>query len=203
MKLGDIKLQALSLIYPDLSVEYDEGCLGDKVYELKSSPNCASYLIGSVGAINRAFALIEGRLLSGTGAVTLNLTGENVKSGVIFIDSYDDILKINQVKINGSPVAYQAMERKIKVDSASLGKCEITYFKKIKRINHLSGSDYEISLNGIEEFLPYYIKWELLCSENQEEALNARSVFEKALTDYESALSSGTLSETVYSLRRI
>ena len=59
MTLGTIKLQSLSLIYPDWSVEYTGDTIDDVIFGLKSNPNFSSYLSASVGAINRAFALIE------------------------------------------------------------------------------------------------------------------------------------------------
>lgn len=202
MKLGEIKLQALSLIYPDLAIEYDEESLSDKVYELKSSPSFAPYLIASVGAVNRAFAQIEGRLLSGTDTVTFDLTKDNLKNNRISIEGYNDILRITEVKINGNSVPFEVVKGKIKVDFSAYGVCELTYFKKIKRISHLTGSDYEIDLNGLEAMLPYYIKWELLCSDNRDEAENARAIFENSLDSFES-VEATALSETAYSLRRI
>ena len=205
MKLGNIKLQSLSLISPDLSVECDEDKLSDALYALRLNPSCAPYLIASVGAINRAFAQIEGRLLSGVGVILLELSSENFQNSAISLDNFNDILKISQVKINGVSVGFGAMDTgKIKVDyHASYGRCEITYFKKIKRINLLTGALYDIDLGGIEEFIPYYVKHELVSSESYEEAEKAMEIFENALKEYENAVADGGFVDTVYSLRRI
>ena len=205
MKLGNIKLQALSLISPDLSVECDDEKLSDALYALRLNSNCASYLVASVGAINRAFAQIEGRLLSGIGIISFDLSKENIKNGVITLDDTDEILKINQVKIGGVSMSFDVIGNfQIKVDyTLNSGRCEITYFKKIKRINLLTGASYEVDLGSIEEFIPYYIKYELLCSENPDEAENAREVFENALNNYEKIGGNSTFADSVYSLRRI
>lgn len=205
MKLGNIKLQSLSLISPDLSVECDEDKLSDALYAIRLNPSCAQYLIASVGSINRAFTQIEGKLLSGEIVILLELSSENFKNSVINLDEFKDILKISQVKINGVSVEFESMDTgKIKVDyHGSYGRCEITYFKKIKRINLLTGANYEIDLGGIEEFIPYYVKYELLLSECAEEAEKSLGEFEKALKNYESTYSSGAFVDTVYSLRRI
>ncbi len=205
MKLGNIKLQSLSLISPDLSVECDEDKLSDALYAIRLNPSCAQYLIASVGSINRAFAQIEGRLLSGVGVISFELSSENFQNSVISLDNFNDILKISQVKINGVSVGFEAMDTgKIKVDyHASYGKCEITYFKKIKRINLLTGADYEIDLGGIEGFIPYYVKHELICSESSEEAEKAMEIFENALKNYENVSANSSFVDTVYSLRRI
>ena len=205
MKLGNIKLQALSLISPDLGVECDEDKLSDALYALRLNPSCGSYLIASVGAINRAFAQIECRLLSGLGFISFDLSTENFKNSTISLENFEDILKISQVKINGVSVSFNAMDTgKISVDyHGCYGRCEITYFKKIKRINLLTGALYDVDLGGIEEVIPYYVKYELLCSESPEEAEKAMDVFENTLKTYENAVSSGGYVESVYSLRRI
>ena len=205
MKLGQIKLQSLSLISPELAVECDEDNVSDAIYAMRVNSNASSYLIASVGAINRAFAQIECRLLSGIQARKFDLSKSNFSDGVISIDFFDEILKINQVKINGKTVDFNILgDGKISVDRHLIsGECQIIYHKKIKRINLATGNDYEVSLGGIEEYIPHYVRWELLCSDGGEECEKSRDVFEKALDFYAGAVTDGTLSETVYSIRRI
>jgi hypothetical protein len=205
MKLGQIKLQALSLISPELAIECDEDKVSDAIYAMRVNSNASSYLIASVGAINRAFAQIECRLLSGIQARKFDLSKSNFSGGVISIDFFDEILKINQVKINGVLTDFEMVGGgKIKVDYHSIGgECEVTYHKKIKRINLATENDYEISLGGIEEYIPHYVRWELLSSDGDEECEKSRDVFEKALDFYSGIVADTILSETVYSVRRI
>ena len=59
MKLGEIKIQSLMLIFPSAELEYDESDLNEVVFVLKAHPSYASYISGSVGAINRALGIIE------------------------------------------------------------------------------------------------------------------------------------------------
>ena len=74
MKLGEIKIQALSIVYPHLVVRYDDGDedeINNAVYELKSNPNLEGALESSIGSINRALAHIESMGLGGTRCVDI------------------------------------------------------------------------------------------------------------------------------------
>ena len=59
MKLGEIKIQALMLIFPSADLEYDVEGLDEAVFVLKAHPSYGSYIKSSVGAINRALSIIE------------------------------------------------------------------------------------------------------------------------------------------------
>ena len=62
MKIGEIKIQALVLIFPSADLEYEEESINEAVFALKQSPSYGSYISASVGSINRALAVIESRL---------------------------------------------------------------------------------------------------------------------------------------------
>ena len=62
MKIGEIKIEALALIFPSAELEYDSDTLTDTLFALKENPSYAPYLTASVGAINRALAVIFSRL---------------------------------------------------------------------------------------------------------------------------------------------
>lgn len=204
MTLGNVKLQSLSLIYPDWSVEYTDDTVGDVIFGLKSNPNFSSFLSASVGAINRAFALIEKRLLSGTNIKKIDFNKVKNQSGASFITLDDDIYKVKNLMINGIDSHYEVItDELIKVSLINSGdEIEVIYYKKIKRINHLTGSGYEISLGGIEEFIPYFVKSELLGIENTE-GEKSRKIFEDMLKKFEDDTGGGSHFDTVYSLRRI
>lgn len=59
MKIGEIKIEALMLIFPSLVLEYDEGELNQTLLTLKENGSYEPYLVASVGAINRALTIIE------------------------------------------------------------------------------------------------------------------------------------------------
>lgn len=59
MKLGELKIQALMLIFPSAELEYDHNNLDEVIFVLKAHPNFGSYIKSSVGAINRALSIIE------------------------------------------------------------------------------------------------------------------------------------------------
>lgn len=202
MKLGQIKLQALSLIYPDWSVEYDDDSVENVIFGLRSNSNFSSYLSASVGAINRAFRLIEKRFLSGKGIKNISSEErENYFGGTVFLLD-DDIYKVSSVIINGKEQDYELITEKLMKVKAINSSCEIQviYFKKINNITHETGSDYDIDLGGIEEFIPYFIKSEILGIDN-EEGKKALDYFESMLDEFAND-DSGQIN-TVYSLRRI
>ena len=61
MKLGEIKIQVLELIFPSSELEYEESNLNEMLFNLRSSPSYGAYLSASVGSINRALSIIESR----------------------------------------------------------------------------------------------------------------------------------------------
>ena len=61
MRLGEIKIQALELIFPSAELEYDAENLNEVLFNLRANPSFSSYLSASVGAINRALSVIEAR----------------------------------------------------------------------------------------------------------------------------------------------
>lgn len=204
MKLGNIKIQSLSLIYPDWSVEYDEGNLDDVIFGLKSNPNFSSYLSASVGAINRAFSIIEESFLSPKGIKTIPSTNIQNRFGGTVFSLDDDIFKVCTVLINGTEVDFELITKKlIKVALInSSDSVEVIYLQKINRINHETGSGYEVDLGGIEEFIPYFVKSEL-SGQDSEEGKNALKIFEDILDKYSGIFESEGFVKTVYSIRRI
>jgi hypothetical protein len=59
MKLGELKIQALMLIFPSADLEYDHKNLDEVIFVLKAHPNFGPYIKSSIGAINRALSIIE------------------------------------------------------------------------------------------------------------------------------------------------
>ena len=198
--VGTIKLQSLSLIYPDWAVEYTDENVDDVIFGLRSNPNFSSYLSASVGAINRAFALIEKNQLSGIAVKKIDFDTVKNQGSESFITLDDDIYKVNKVLKNGINVHYETVANQlIKVSLInSSDEIEVIYYKKIERINHLTGSNFEISLGGIEEFIPYFVKSELLGIENTE-GEKSQKIFYDMLNKFGDDTDGGSHFETVYS----
>ena len=91
MKIGEIKIQSLMLIFPSLDFEYDPESLSEAVSRLKANGLYTSYISASVGAINRALAVIEGEMGYAPSKIT-HLTGDemdlDLKEGVCELIPY-------------------------------------------------------------------------------------------------------------------
>lgn len=207
MKLGEIKLQALMLIFPLDVFEYNEENIEELIYSLKSSSTYSAYLSASVGAINRALGSIEQKFLSGKSLLSLELKNGTRQGEYISFDlsSYEDILRISEVYLDGAALEFSMLTDIILNVKCirSNGELQLIYYKRLKRINHITGSSYEINLGGIEEAIPYFIKSDLLLGENADESSTARSIYENMLDEHMAKYGDTALSQTVYSLWRL
>ena len=209
MKLGEIKIQSLMLIFPSEALEYGKNSVAEVIFNLKSSPSYAQYLSASVGAINRAFSIIESEGLSGFDVITL----KNVKSkreGGYTVFDLSEHTEISSVR----GVYFNTCRDKISVDFYTTGsllyvrgningdKITLEYLKKIEKITHASDDNREIVFDfGIEEQIPYFVKADLILAENQEESDRARSLFENAVAKLINRRECHVNTQTAYSLR--
>ena len=209
MKLGEIKIQSLMLIFPSESLEYGKNNVVEVVFNLKSNPSYAQYLSASVGAINRAFSIIESEGLSGLDVMTLKSVKSKREGGYTVFDLSEQ-REISQVQ----GVYFNTYQDKISVDFYVAGnllyvkgningeKITLEYLKKIEKISHESDDNREILFDyGIEEQIPYYVKADLIFAENQEESDRARSLFENALARLKNMRECHLNTRTAYSLR--
>ena len=196
MKLGEIKVQALMMVFPSVTIEYDKDDLEEVVYRLKNNHSYSPYIFASVGAINRAFTIIESKLL--TPCKREVFAGE--KKGfytVIDLKGIKDILSVKGVYLNGEPVGfYITSQGALKVRGH--GEIEIEYYIRQEKITHLTSNNREIELGGIEEAIPYFVKADLLMGEDNEASLSAREMFYGMIKGYEGC--DPTHLDVVYSL---
>lgn len=207
MKLGEIKLQALMLIFPFDVIEYNEEAMEELIYNLRGSTAYSPYLSASVGAINRAFSSIEQKMLSGKSCLELDIKNSTRHGEYRTLDlsSYEEILKINDVYLDGESVDfYMLTDSLLNVKcQRGQGKILITYLKRLKRINFATSNSYEIQLGGIEEAIPYFIKSDLLLGERPDEATVARNIYEGMLEEYLAKNGDKAIFQTVYSIGRL
>ena len=207
MKLGEIKLQALMLIFPNDVLEYNEENIEELIYNLKSSGAYSSYLSSSVGAINRAFSSIEQRLLSGKGCLNLDMKECKRQNEYISFDlsRYEEILCVSEIYLDGASIEFNMLTDKIlnvKCSRAN-GTLQLIYHKKLERINHATSNNYEIELGSIAEAIAYFVKADLLLGENLEESAMARNIYENMLNEYIAKNGDKACFQTVYSLGRL
>ena len=199
MKLGEIKLQALMLIYPSLVLEYDGDDFEEIIFRLRGNHSYSSYIASMVGAINRAFTIIEQRGLSKIELLSLESDGK-----LLDLSQHKEILSVKEIYVNGSRADFELLSSdKIKIPSAkSKDKLEIVYYKRLTRISNITSNNLELMLGGIEECIPYFIKADLLSGEDMDSALASRETFYNMLKEFASK-NSDTSFLTVYSLRGI
>ncbi len=190
MKLGEIKMQALSLMYPDEVIRYDEsddGEICDAVYRLKNNPNFEGVLESCVGAINRAFAHIESLGLSTKKCVDLALsTLERSGDGRVKIPTERDLYSVERVLChkNGKSYAcgFELIDGVIYADYMSKGVYTVVYKTKIARVKRTTSDTYQVELPfGICDAIPYFVMAELFSGESEERAQEARRIFDLAL----------------------
>ena len=64
MKLGELKIETLMLIFPSISIDVDTesgDALNEALSNLKADPNYCDYLSAMTGAINRCFTNLESK----------------------------------------------------------------------------------------------------------------------------------------------
>jgi len=207
MKLGEIKLQSLMLIFPDEVLEYNEENIEELIYNLRSSGTYGSYLSATVGAINRAFSSIEQKMLSGKDLLSLDITSGTRQGEYISFDlsTHREILAVSEVYDNGVPMEFNMLTDSIlNVKCAKFsGALSLVYYKRLKRINHTTSNNFEIEPRGIADAIPYFVKSDLLLGENADEAVTSRNIYEGMLDEYAAKSGNDGCFHTVYSLGRL
>lgn len=186
MKLGELKIASLMLTVPSLeiSLDGDDGQkIEEKIMELKANPNLTDYLYGLVFSINRAFSIIEKQGLAKRKSVTVPFEAlEKFSHGYrLSLDKIsDDVFKIERIS-QREICRFEYDEKNVLIlTSVKKEPLEIVYRQKIKRINEATSDLYEIELApSLLEIIPYFIKSELVLSEDPDEArLNREHFFE-------------------------
>lgn len=209
MRLGEIKLQALALMYPDLVIRYDDGEDGDidgAVYELKSNPNLEGVLESSIGSINRAFAHVESMGLSTSRCVDIAASVlEKSADGRAIIAPEGNFYSVERVLCHrgGKTYAcgYEMINGTVYADYMARGVYTLVYKTKIPRVRRTTADSYAVDLNrGVCEAIPYFVASELLASENSERAKEYMRVFQLALERIDRRLSPcGECFQIIYS----
>lgn len=189
MKLGEIKVQALMLMYPSLGVKVDSSSdesINNLIFELKANPNYEALLLDSVGAINRALSYLEFKGISKAKCVQLQAKEQKRLSNGKCLVELKDLYRVESVKtyINGSEyeLSWEQREKEIILDYIN-SEYYITYKAIIPRISQLTEDSLEIDLpREALELIPYYVKWELFVIEDYSSAKESREYFENMVS---------------------
>ena len=186
MKLGEIKLEALKLMFTnvdiDLYLENIEYYKQDEAYR--------EYLVNMPGAINRCFANIEERRVlpckrctyvgKGDDRGTLRLFMSN------FVEDFFDVHRIIYENDRGEyiPDVDFRCEGDVLVLSA-IGEGEryvVLYHPALSRVTADLAEDEELPIpDSIAAHIPYYVKGDLFRADEPNEASEARNWYEAAM----------------------
>ena len=193
MNLGEIKIQALSLMYPDVCIIYDdttESGVENAIYELKQNHNYSGLLEASVGAINRAFAQVE---LKGLSMVKCTERAyslcKRTGDGRVVIEADGDLLKLDKLLCHKGDKTYacgfEVIGDKIYTDFVG-SVYTLVYYTKIPRATRTTKDSLELELPvGVYEAIPYFVMAELLGGEDSQRSKEARATFYDMLSSCE------------------
>ena len=189
MKLGDIKAQAISLMFVNTTEEIAHDNLLDHV----DDDTYGYYLVRMPEAITRAFSAIERarvlpvrsqELVTAAGAETLR--GVRFDLGTLISDYYDVERVVKESRAGYETVTDYFREGDAIViegfDTAAMYR--LLYRPSIRRIGAGTADDYEVSEipDRIACYLPYAIKAEIFRNDDPDEADVCRVIFETALS---------------------
>lgn len=184
MKLGEIKIEALRLMFANVGEILD----ADFLLQYKDDERFRDYLDNMPGSINRCFAEIEKRGVVPSKTVPLTdgtSNGYSVRFDLSEIEDFGTVDRlISENKWFYDPAhAYRMEGNTLVVDSPSSGEEYTLLYKPcLIRVSATTGEDTEIALpDMIAVAIPYYIKGDLYRDDEPNEASEARNWFEAAL----------------------
>ena len=189
MRIGEMKAQALMLMYPDAPVRFDstdDFSVENALYELKCNPNYEGLLESAVGSINRAFSVIEARGLSLTKCHDISSSiCDKRGDGRIVIKTMDDFLSVETLLCHAGGKTFSCPYQLVGdtlITDYHRGVFTLIYKTAIPRISSVTKDSYKPMLQrGVGELIPYFIKADLFSQENEEEARLCRDLFDKGL----------------------
>ena len=197
MKLGELKIEALMMIFPgtELMVDYEnDDELRDKISQLNEDSNYNDLLASMPGAINRCFASLESKGIVPVKSYDLNLKKAKARGQRLLFDlsEIEDLGKIERIACYGE---YHDKDRcdyahetdtTILLDAPCTGQYVVIYRPVLPRIAMVTDDAKEINLpRDVLDLIPYFIKSELIRGENESEAAHARNVYEQMAAQIE------------------
>lgn len=186
MKLGDIKVESLKIMFASTHTDLSIGELGNALRD----ENYGSYLVNMPGAINRCFSVLEERRVLPIKSYTLTAS-EGLASGSFIrfdlasiINDFCDIdrlVKQKEEEYEGN--AEFRMEGNVLVLPSFTDEVyTVLYYPSIPRITSETSDEEEIAIpDKIAAHIPYFVKGDLFRDDEPNEANEARNWFEAAM----------------------
>lgn len=189
MKLGDIKIEALKLMFVSEETEFH----ADILEELMLDEEYRIYLANMPGAINRCFAAIEEKRILPSRCYAPDLN-EGVESGLHWrfdlgripqFGKLDRVVRESEYGGYDPSCSYQREETVLVLPRlASYEHYKILYKPQIPRITLGTDNNTELEIpENIAVHIPLYIKGDLYRDDEPGEAAEARNWFEAAMNE--------------------
>lgn len=190
MKLGEIKIEALMMMFPGKELEVDvsnDSELRDKISQLSEDSNYSDLLSAMPGAINRCFASLESKGVVPTKSYELDAKKAKKRGARLLFDlsGIEDLGAIERVALYSEYYDNDRCDYTHETDTAILldskdGQYVVIYNPVLPRITMITDEAREIKLpRDVLDLIPYFVKSELLRAENEQEASVARNVYEQ------------------------
>lgn len=187
MKVGDIKIEAIKLMFANYSFDMDISSLQTMI----SNENYGSYIVNMKGSIARALDRIENACVVPTKVYTIKnedtiFNKYHIRFDLSKIEDFFAIDRISAEYSNGEydgSVSYELEGNELILNNAN-AQYRIIYYPKIKTIDDSIEDTDDIWIpDNIARLIPYFIKGDLYQEEEPNLAADARNIFEACLDD--------------------
>ena len=194
MKVGDIKVAAIKLMFTNYS--FDFGI--DNLQSLLSDENYGSYIVNMNESIARAIDRIENACVIPTKRFEINIDECETSNRYIHFDTnkLEDLYVIDRITaeyLNGDycgNVGYE-LEGDVLVLPKANATYTIIYYPTIPTIDEKVADEQEFWIpDRIARLIPYFIKGDLYQEEEPALAADARNTFEACLEDLKKPIAS-------------
>ena len=185
MKLGDLKISALKLMFAN----YEDEITGMSIDTLSANENYGSYLVNMNESVNRALDKITASKVLPNKVVRLKESDSTPAStgnvrfdlGSIIEDFYSvgSIFYFGELGAILQPTFVYAA-RQIFISEDLADGVYVDYFPKVDHISLTAGDNLELDIpDYIASYIPYFIKSDLFEEDEPSAAQEARAIFER------------------------
>lgn len=185
MRLGEVKIEALKIMFADYTGSIDV----DSLQDLKTDENY-EYINSMPGAINRCFSRLEDANVVPLKKTVLEKDKGIVSNGRIrfdlneVVEDFDKVDRIIHETVNSynGNCEYVMETESIIVLPEVDEDYTLIYAPRLKRVTTGTADDEEIALpDKIACLIPYFIKGDLFREDEPAEAADARNLFEASI----------------------
>lgn len=191
MKYGDIKIEALKLMFINMS----DDITVDKLDTYAQDDTYSGYLVNMPGSVNRCFSVLESRGVLPPESKTLTVS-DGVASGAFIrfnlpslIENFYDIDRVVSETSDGEYCG--DCDYQTEGDTLVLERYDdeditytVLYRPTIPRVESLTDDDWEIPVpENIAALIPYFVKGDLYRDDEPNEASEARNWFEAGIEE--------------------